>query len=89
MPLKGLNVYPPPVDTEPGPCASALNPWGVFLLDRTMCVWSSNTNKSRGGPFSSRAAGSNNSVWLTLKLAPYTSFIARKDAAMPPVPWRN
>src|SRR6266436_6423399 len=51
-PLKGLYANPPPVDTDPGPCASALNPWGLFVVDRTMWVWSSKTNTSDGVPCS-------------------------------------
>src|SRR6516225_3241557 len=42
-PLKGFEVYPAPVDTDPGPCASALSPCGLFVLDRTIWVWSSKT----------------------------------------------
>src|SRR6516165_11101032 len=43
VPLLGGAVNPAPVDTDPGPCASALSPCGLFVLDRTMCVWSSKT----------------------------------------------
>src|SRR5690349_21527075 len=35
VPLKGLALNPPPIDTDPGPWASALNPLGLFMLDRT------------------------------------------------------
>src|SRR5439155_5614061 len=49
-PLKGFRKKPAPVDTDPGPCASARKPCGVFVLERTMCVWSSKTNKFLGGP---------------------------------------
>src|ERR671930_166078 len=50
VPLKGFDVNPAPADTGPGPWAKALSPCGVFGLDRTMCVWSSNTNTSGGVP---------------------------------------
>src|SRR5580704_3452131 len=60
------------------------------MLVRTMCVWSSKTNTSCGTPFSAYAAVSYISTGLTLKsFLPYTSFIARNDAASPPVPMRN
>src|SRR6267154_5744980 len=36
VPLKGFDVYPPAVETGPGPCASARKPFGPFELDRTM-----------------------------------------------------
>src|SRR6266404_3612511 len=38
LPLFGFAKKPAAVETEPGPCASALNPCGLFVLDRTMCV---------------------------------------------------
>ena len=50
-----------------------------------MCSWSSKTNRSRGAPACAYAAGSNISIGLTSKKCPNTSFIARNDAAMPPV----
>src|ERR1700683_5195439 len=60
------------------------------MVVRTMCVWSSKTNTSWGTPFSAYAAVSYISTGLTLKsFLPYTSFIARNDAASPPVPMRN
>jgi len=31
-------LKPAPVDTEPGPCASARNDCGLLVLERTMCV---------------------------------------------------
>jgi len=34
----GLGKNPAPVETDPGPCASALNPCGLFVLERTMWV---------------------------------------------------
>src|ERR1700720_3675242 len=84
-PLKGLTVNPAFVDAEPGPCASALNPWGLFVLDRTICVWSSKTNTSDGVPCSANAAGSYISTGLTLKNGlPKASLMAMKDAAKPP-----
>ncbi len=90
MPLKGLLVNPAPVDTGPGPCASALNPCGVLRLVRTMCVWSSKTNTSDGIPFSAYAAGSYTSSRATSKnFLPNTSFMAMKATAKPPVPRRN
>ena len=75
---------------RPGPCASARSALPPFMLVRTMCVWSSKTNTSWGTPFSAYAAVSYISTGLTLKsFLPYTSFIARNDAASPPVPMRN
>src|SRR5436190_21299019 len=38
VPLNGLALNPAPLDTDPGPCASARKPCGVFVLERTMCV---------------------------------------------------
>ncbi len=90
VPLKGLDVNPPAVDAGPGPCASALNPFGPFVLDRTICVWSSKTKRSRGGACSSRASSSNISSTLTLKNGlPKTWFMAMNEAAIPPELSRN
>src|SRR5207249_330571 len=50
VPLNGLAVKPAAVETGPGPCASALKPCGVLVLERTICVWSSKTNRFLGGP---------------------------------------
>ena len=36
--LVGLGKNPAPVETDPGPCASARSPCGLLVLDRTMCV---------------------------------------------------
>jgi len=89
-PLKGLTENPAAEEALPGPWASARRLWGLFVLVLTMCVWSSKTNKSCGGPVSAYAADSNMSTGLTLKnRLPNTSFMARKAAAIPPVPARN
>jgi len=62
----------------------------VARLERTVCSWSSKTKTSSGGPFAPRAAGSKSSSRLTLKYStPCASFIARKEAAIPPELARN
>src|SRR5713101_64412 len=63
---------------------------GPVLLDRIVWSWSSRTNRSRGGAFLAWAPASNISSLLTLKnSAPYASFIAMKEAAIPPELPRN
>ena len=73
------------------PAAIARNAWPeVLRLERTVCSWSSRTKRSTGGPFPAWAPGSSISSLLTLKnSAPCASFIARKDAAIPPELARN
>src|SRR5262245_33410167 len=59
------------------------------MLPRTVCVWSSKTNRFVGAPVAAHAADSSISMGFTSKNWPNTSFIARRAAAVPPVPARN
>ena len=87
--LNGLVRKPALKDAAPGPCAIALKDRPCLIDDLTMCVWSSNTNRSSGGALVAEAAGSNISTGSTSKNFPYTSFIATKHAAIPPDVVRN
>src|SRR6202521_5083728 len=88
--LYGLVLKPTAELAGPGPCETARScvPLRV-LFSRIMCSWRSKTKRSRGGPISAAAAGSNSSAGSTSKKRPNTSFMAINAAAMPPDVARN
>src|SRR5712692_2261735 len=81
--LNGFLSKPAAVAAAPAPCDIARSARGPLNDSRIMCVWSSNTNRSRGtAPWA--CADPISSSGSTSKNLPNTSFIAMNAAAIPP-----